>query len=171
MNDIEKSLQEMQQQREEEERISGEEYSLEALISDLKKLNKDLQVQFDNQSFPKAHELCYAEEGDKKTKYGPYLFYDYNKTTLSVFDSWRGNYNLLSMRYSSNSQNITVGQLLEMSEFVNQKYLCGYKGGDYLMDLGKAIYVANSGCSQSIKLIGIKVEEEIVVLQTRNDDN
>lgn len=166
MSDIAKLFQQMEQERE----ISGEEYSLGALISDLKKLNKDLQVQFDNQSFPEAHELCYAEG----TKYGHYLSivkYDYNKTTSSVFNSWRGNYRLLSMQYSSNSQNITVGQLLEMSEFVNQKYLLGYKGGNYLMGLSTPIYVANSGCSQSIKLIGIKVEEDIVVLQTRNEDN
>ena len=76
---------------------------------------------------------------------------------------------MLFRSYSDDDQHITVGQLLEMAEFVNGKYLYGYKGGDFLMDLDTPIHIANYGYSGNLKLIGIEEKEGIAVLKTRDE--
>tara|TARA_R110000868_G_scaffold169535_1_gene404593 strand:+ start:57 stop:566 length:510 start_codon:yes stop_codon:yes gene_type:complete len=144
---------------------SAREYSLKSLIFDLKKLNKDLEVHIDNQSFPSSSLLEYAEEGDEYSEEYGYCASD--KETNSCFASWRGSYCELSMGYSNNNQHITVGKLLEMSEFVNGKYLYGYKGGDFFMDLDTPIHIANYSDCGNLKLIGIDEIDGIAILRTR----
>lgn len=149
--------------------VSAREFSLGKLIKNLKNLNQDLVVEIDNGTFPMKSELEYAEEGEERGEYG----FEYDKKTNSVFDSWRGSYCELSMKFSKENQNIAVKDLLDMAEFINGKYLCGYKGGDFLMDLITPIHIANYGTCGELKLIGVKEENGKVILITRkdNDDN
>jgi hypothetical protein len=145
--------------------VSAREYSLGKLIKDLKNLNPDLVVEIDDGTFPMKSSLSYAEEGEEQGKYG----FKYDKKTESVFASWRGSYCELSMEFNDKNQNITVVELLKMAEFVNGKYLCGYKGGDFLMDLQTPIHLALYGTCGILKLIGAKEIDGKVVLITRED--
>jgi len=158
----------------EQKRISAEEYCLGSLIEDLKNIQSDLIVEIDNRTFPLKEYLGYAEEGDKgdkKYEDGYFKgFFKYNRKTLSVFDSWRGRYCELSMQFSNNNQNITVNDLLTMAEFVNGKFLGGYKGGDYLMNLNTPIHIANYGTSGNIKLVGVYEHNGKAILKTRIED-
>lgn len=141
--------------------VSAREYSLGKLIKDLKNLNSDLIVEIDDGTFPMKSSLGYAEEGEKQGEYG----FEYD----TVFASWRGSYCELSMDFDDKNQNITVKELLGMTEFVNGKYLRGYKGGDFLMDLQTPIHIANYGTCGILKLIGAKEIDGKVVLITRED--
>lgn len=148
---------------------SAREFSLRDLIESLKKMDKNLEIIIDNQTFPFSSNLSYAEQGDERgyCEYtGPY--YKYNKKTESVFSSWRGSYCELAMEYSKENQHITTGKLLEMAEFIDGKYLCGYKGGDFLMDLDTPIHIDNYGEARNIKLIGIEELNGCAVLITRD---
>lgn len=146
---------------------SSREFSLGDLIQELKNVNQDLIVEIDNGTFPKISSLSYAE-GDEQKKY-EYIGYSfiYSKKTKSVFESWRGSYCELSMQFSDKNQNITTEKLLEMAEFINGKYLNGYKGGDFLMDEETPIHMANYGESGNIKLIGLEVKDNKLILKTR----
>ena len=136
-------------------------YNLGELINDLKNFNIDMVVEIDNGTFPMKSKLYYTEEEDEESE----------KETETVFDSWRGDYGKLSMQFDNNSQNITVGELLKMAEFINNKYLCGYKGGIFLMDLWSDIYIANYGTVGELKLIGVHQDKDKVILKTIiNDD-
>ena len=158
----------------EQERISAEEYCLGSLIADLKNIKSDLIVEIDNGKFPLKEYLGYAEEGNKgDEKYEDGYFkgyFKYNRKNLSVFDSWRGIYSQLAMEFSDNNQNITVNDLLIMAEFINGKYLGGYKGGDYLMHLNTPIHIANHGTSGNTKLVGVYESNGKAVLKTRIED-
>ena len=158
----------------EQKRISAEEYCLGSLIEDLKNIKFDLIVEIDNGKFPLKEYLGYAEEGDKgDEKYEDGYFegdFKYNRKTLSVFDSWRGSYRELSMQYSNNNQNITVNDLLTMAEFVNEKFLGGYKGGDFLMNLETPIHIANYGSCGNTKLVGVYEHNGKAILKTRIED-
>jgi hypothetical protein len=158
----------------EQKRISAEEYCLGSLIEDLKNIKSDLIVEIDNGTFPLKEYLGYAEEGDKgdkKYEDGYFKgFFKYNRKTLSVFDSWRGRYCELSMQFSNNNQNITVNDLLTMAEFVNGKFLGGYKGGDYLMNLETPIHIANYGSCGNTKLVGVYEHNGKAILKTRIED-
>lgn len=147
--------------------VSAREFSLGKLIKNLKNLNPDLIVEIDDGSFPMKSPLSYAEEGEEQGKYG----FKYDKKTESVFGSWRGSYCELSMEFDDRNQNITVAELLKMAEFVNNKYLCGYKGGDFLMDLETPIHIANYGERGELKLIGVKEENGKAILITRKDND
>lgn len=147
--------------------VSAREYSLGKLIKDLKTLDSSLVVKIDDGNFPMKSSLPYAEDGDKQTEWG----FKYNKKIESVFESWRGSYCELSMEFSTDNQNITVAELLKMAEFVNGKYLCGYKGGAFLMDLQTPIHIANRGTCGQLKLIGVYVNENFAVLKTRVDND
>jgi hypothetical protein len=149
-------------------RVSAREYSLGKLIKDLKNLDSDLIVKIDDGNFPMKSNIGYAEDGDKKPKE---LGFQYDKKTESVFDSWRGSYCELAMQFSDDNQNITVKELLEDAEFINGKYLCGYKGGDFLMDLQTPIHIANYGSCGELKLIGVEIKEGFAVLKTRIDND
>lgn len=145
--------------------VSAREYSLGKLIKNLKELNSSLIVEIDDGTFPMKSSLSYAEKDEERGEYG----FKYDKKTESVFDSWRGSYCELSMQYSKESQNITVAELLKMAEFVNDKYLCGYKGGDFLMDLKTPIHMANYSFCGELKLIGVKEFDGKAILITRKD--
>ncbi len=129
----------------EQKRISAEEYCLGSLIQDLKNIKSDLIVEIDNGKFP-------------------------SREYLSIFYSWRGRYCELAMEFSDNNQNITVNDLLEKAELVNGKYLFGFKGGRYLMDLETPIHIANYGTSGNIKLIGVYEHNGKAILKTRIED-
>jgi hypothetical protein len=146
--------------------VSAREYSLGKLIEDLKSLDFGLIVKIDDGNFPMRSNTGYAEDSDEKDEYG----FEYDKTTESVFDSWRGSYCELAMQFSGDNQNITVGELVKMAEFVNGKYFRGYKGGDFLMDLQTPIHIANYGCLGELKLIGVEINEGFAVLKTRIDN-
>lgn len=148
--------------------VSAREYSLGKLIKDLKNLDSDLIVKIDDGNFPMRSNIGYAEDGDEKYKD---LGFKYNKRTESVFESWRGSYCELAMEFSGENQNIKVKDLLEDAEFINGKYLCGYKGGDFLMDLQTPIHIANYGYSGELKLIGVEIKEGFAVLKTRIDND
>lgn len=152
-------------------RVSAREYSLKKLIKDLKNLDSDLIVKIDDGNFPMKSNIGYAEEGDKKPKELDFRFFQYDKKTESVFESWRGSYCELAMQFSEDNQNITVKELLEDAEFINGKYLCGYKGGDFLMDLQTPIHIANYGSCGELKLIGVEIKEGFAVLRTRIDND
>jgi len=126
----------------EQKRISAEEYCLGSLIKDLKNIKPDLIVEIDNGTFP----------------------------SRPIFYSWRGRYCELAMEFSDNNENITVNDLLTMAELVNGKYLYGYKGGRYLMDLDTPIHIANYGTSGNTKLVGVYESNGKAVLKTRIED-
>lgn len=144
---------------------SAKEYSLRYLIEDLRKCDQSLIVHIDTGEFPEKHLLGYAEVGDAThSKWG----FDYEKKqVMSIFSSYRGSYNQLAIQHSNVNNNITVAEVLEMAEFVNGKYLCGYKGGDFLMDLDTPIHINNYYTYGGPKLIGAIECDGAVVLITR----
>lgn len=150
---------------------SAKEYSLGKFIADLSKIDQSLIVEFDNGIFPMVSEVYYAEEGDEKGTY-KYIgeYFKYSKKTKSVFKSWRGSYCELAMNYSNENQSITAKQLLDMAKFINNKYLDGYKGGDFLMDLQTPIHIDNYGDSGGMKLTGVSIKDKKVLLITRKDN-
>jgi hypothetical protein len=126
----------------EQKRISAEEYCLGSLIKDLKNIQPDLIVEIDDGTFPSS----------------------------PIFHSWRGSYYELGMEFSNNNENITVNDLLEKAELVNGKYLFGYKGGEFLMDLETPIHIANYGSCGNTKLIGVYEDNGKAILKTRIED-
>lgn len=149
---------------------SAKEYSLGKLIRDLQVLDPHLMVVIDNGCFPEASLVGYSEAGDEKCpEYDDYTCKE-NRESNSVFYSWRGVYCQLAMQFSDKDTGVTCGDLLEMAKFVNGKYLQGYKGGDYLMDLRTPIHVDNYGESGGLKLIGAALENGKVILKTREEE-
>jgi len=151
---------------------AAKEYNLGNLIKDLKSYDKDLKIIIDDGTFPLAKEdREYALEDDiKKTSAYGEDYYDYNKETKTVFLSYRGYYNRLAILYSLEDQAMKVKDLLEMAIFINDKYLEGYKGGDYKMGLYTPIYIDDYGDYRGIKLIGTKIEDNKVILITRKEE-
>ena len=127
----------------EQKRISAEEYSLGSLIADLKNIKPDLIVEIDNGTFP----------------------------SRPIFHSWRGSYYELGMEFSNNNENITVNDLLENAESANGKYMCGFKGGEFLMDLKTPIHISQYyGICGNTKLIGVYESNGKAILKTRIED-
>lgn len=150
---------------------SAREYSLGKLIKDLKNLNPNLVVKIDDGTFPMKSKVRYAETYIEGKEAGEYHF-EYNKETNSVFNSWTGGYCVgLSMNYSEENQNIIVKDLLDMAEFINDKYLCGSKGENFFMDLKTPIHIANYETRGELKLIGVKEENGKAILITRKDND
>ena len=60
----------------------------------------------------------------------------------------------------------TVAFLLEDAEAANGKTFEGYKGGDYTMDIATAVWADEWGESEGRMLLGARVSDGEVVLQT-----
>lgn len=144
----------------------NEDYYLENLIKDLQAVKPDLNVIIDDGTFLDICNLRYAEEEDR---YYCELWKDYRyryKITKSVFDSWRGDYDELSIQPTEKENNLKVSDLLKMAKFINNKILGGYKGGNFLMDYDCSIYISKYGEVGNKKLIGIKQKDKHIILIT-----
>ena len=129
--------------------ISGEEYNLGNLITDLGKYKDDfLEVEFDNGSIPVN------------------------------FISWRGNYCELALEYK-NEGICHISTLFRKAFNANGSIFVGYKGGDFIMDLQTPIHQANYGETGVVdeegnylykKIIGIKKESNKIIIKTRTDE-
>ena len=129
---------------------SGKEYNLGMLIKDLEKYkNEFLEVEFDDGSIP------------------------------DDFQSWRGSYCELALNYKK--EGVCHAPTLYRKSFnANNSIFVGYKGGDFIMDLDTPIHQANygevgvtdkKGNYNSKKIIGIKEDNNKIIIITRVDEN
>jgi hypothetical protein len=80
--------------------------------------------------------------------------------------SWRGVYAELTLDSRRGSSPPTVAFLLEDAQAANGKTFEGYKGGDYTMGLHTPVWADEWGDYAGRMLLGAKVENGRVVLQT-----
>lgn len=98
------------------------------------------------------------------------LIFDFPERYPSGIDSWRGVYAQLSIWHSSTK--VTVGEFLPILKKAVGKTFQGYKGGDYIMDEGTLVHVANWGRSDSTVIERIDLSHAdgrypFVVIHTR----
>lgn len=148
-----------------------EQISLGELISLLEDVDSGLPITFDNTSY-KPTGLCsfrgayeelsicyggcgerYASDGDE-TMYGYFTYSDFEKSTEL-------------------SKSPTVSEFLTVLKAVKGNYLPGYKGGDYKMEDGTPIWVANLGEScgwddfRNRAVVGVRVNKKSVLILTK----
>lgn len=95
--------------------------------------------------------------------------YDLGYMVPTNFRSWRGVYAHLALGYRHSTYNDpdpTVGSLLHECLAADGKTFEGYKGGDYLMDKGTPVWVANDGESCYTRIVGITNYYGKVILLT-----
>jgi hypothetical protein len=76
--------------------------------------------------------------------------------TRTCFVSWRGGYENLSIDILKNEKHVTVGHFLDQCEYVIEKQLYGYKGGLYLMDRLKIVYVSEFSEGDKCAIFDVK---------------
>ena len=72
-----------------------------------------------------------------------------------------------------------LSSLSHITNYINEKYLCGYKGGDFKMDVDTPIYIANYGESEvdlngeyvALKPVGINLKDNNIILVTRKEED
>lgn len=91
-------------------------------------------------------------------------------TDLSILEvgSWRGSYNIPSMRPS---RELHTGQeIADELESAIGNIMYGYKGGMYPIHGDDEFYVASSGSSDEYKIFHYEVESDFVILYTDIDE-
>lgn len=150
-----------------------ENYYLGHFIEDLKNLSPELIVEVENGVFPVRLEMQYAEEEDLRgyehdLEYGEEREQpDFDKTTKTVFDTWRGIYHYLSIEFGDKNENITVAEILEMAEFVNGKYLCS-GNAELLITLDTPIFFFDNDGLGGVQLIGVQRDKDRAILKWDN---
>ena len=142
---IEKDIQKMIDEMNEKQRIeSGKEYNLGMFINDLKKYKDDYKIN-----------SVEFEDGTKPVE----------------FDSWRGSYCELSLTFTSDeSYRIFPMTMYQKAFNANGSMFFGYKGGEFVMDLDTPIHKANYGECGYEKIIGVKKENDKLIICVRNDE-
>ena len=102
-------------------------YNLGNLIEDLSKYPKDAKV--------------YIE---------PFCLYP------TDFGSYRGYYSDLSIEFTTESNGLNCGELLDKAKNCVGKSFYGYKGGDFEMTKNSVIWISNYGKVSNIILTGVK---------------
>lgn len=75
------------------------------------------------------------------------VVFDFAYMRPTEFISWRGIYSQLALSYTEayDAKRLTAGDLLELAKDADGKTFQGYKSGDYIMDRGTPLWVANYG--------------------------
>lgn len=91
-----------------------------------------------------------------------YLFIKPFNLTPSIFTSYRGYYEDLSLNYDTidNCGYAKVGDLLKASEECIGKTFYGWKGGEFKMDKNSTVWLANSGETTELQIKDLVDEYE-----------
>lgn len=86
-------------------------------------------------------------------------------------DSYRGYYEDLALGFrESDSEELTVAQLLEEMQEANGREFSGWKGGEFEMGDSTPLWVANRGDATGTAVTGVKSYHYKVVIKTRYVD-
>lgn len=99
---------------------------------------------------------------DKKKK----VFFNFDDAYPLDLQSWRGSYAEICFDYESGGTAPTVEQVITEVESAIGKTFHGYKGGDFRMGRHTPVWVAHYGQSNDTGIVGVKEEDEKVILQT-----
>ena len=87
---------------------------------------------------------------------------------FTCFASWRCGYKELSVDISKTEKKVTVGSFLEQCEYIIGKQLYGYKGGLFLMDGSKIVYVSEASEGDKCAIFDVKeTSDEIHLIAKR----
>ncbi len=94
--------------------------------------------------------------------------FDFCGFSPTDFGSYRGFYDQLALGFqmAEYGKEITVEQLAELASKAVGKVFTGYKGGDYVMHRGTALWVANYGECWSTAICGVRDREHEVIIET-----
>lgn len=96
-----------------------------------------------------------------------HVSFDFGGCAPTNLASYRGYYEDMALGFTENGLAPTVADLLTRL----RKGLCatftGWKGGEYDMDGGTTLWVANPGCTGSTAIVGIEDCEYWTVLRTK----
>ena len=79
--------------------------------------------------------------------------------------SWRGDYSQLAIGWTSENKDMKVSELLKLCEDADGKDFQGWKGGDFTMDYGTPVWVANPNESANTAIVDV-TEETYVIIHT-----
>ena len=105
-----------------------------------------------------------VEELEKATLSNPVVF-DFDEMSPGAPDSYRGYYEDLS--FAPSTSPITVRSFLVDAKDAIGAYFEGYKGGDFKMHSGTALWASGYGSASGRAIIGVKREDDRVVLITK----
>jgi hypothetical protein len=81
--------------------------------------------------------------------------------------SYRGSYDELAMGFENEGSPPTVADVLSWCESANGATYSGWKGGEFTMTMGTPVWVANTGYSHGVALVGAEAHRDwAVVLKT-----
>lgn len=120
----------------------------------------DVYQEYDFMTIGELIDLC-DKNPDKNFKF---VGTDVGPQELS---SWRGVYSLPAIEYDENLKN---GSELsaQLTEDLGKEHY-GYKGGEFTYYEYDEFYVANYGSSEEIKVFGVQIESDEVILLTKRD--
>lgn len=84
-----------------------------------------------------------------------------------TYDSYRGYYEDLAFGYyEQNEKIIKVEDFLNSAKSAINEYIYGWKGGEYIVNLGTLVWIANDGENSGIQIVDVQEDEFIVTLIT-----
>lgn len=93
------------------------------------------------------------------------VVFDFCDTAPNGIDSWRGSYAELALSYTSDG-GMPLRKFVEILEDANGRTFEGYKGGDFPMDRGTPVWVANWGRSGNTGVVGLRDVGWQIVVET-----
>lgn len=95
--------------------------------------------------------------------------FDFGGFKPTTFDSYRGYYQDLALGYSDMPMTVTVEDVLKEADKVLNRYLAGYKGGNYFMTIDTELWAACYGEAYQTRIKGVMNMGHVVIITTRYD--
>lgn len=88
--------------------------------------------------------------------------------SLDEVKSWRGSYEIPSMTPTDEKR--TGADIAKEIQDKEGKFMRGYKGGEYYIDVNDEFYISQWGACEEYKISGFEVREKEVILITNLDE-
>lgn len=112
------------------------------------------------------------DDGDPVT-----IRFDFGSAIPTTLDSWRGDYSHLALGYEltgydgeGDYDNCTVESLLNHLKSSIGETFHGWKGGEYVANADKEVWIANSGNFDNTAIVGLIDQGHYVVIETAFED-
>ena len=91
---------------------------------------------------------------------------------ITGLTSWRGSYELLSLKYSTDkSEALTTSELIaECHEAINGRFFYGYKGGEFTMSKDTEVWVDNYGEFTQTKISNITQDNGYIYVEVEQGE-
>lgn len=111
--------------------------------------------------------MTYESRGKTEPKF---VWFAFGQTQPSDVMSWRGSYAELAISFVYDRHSLTSGMpaatlLQKLRDAVGATFT-GYKGGDYVMESGTPVWVANYGDSGNTGIVGVRDMDYEIVIDT-----